>query len=316
MDFDLSDAQQHLLDRVDSVIAGVGGLERAFEVSRAAGYDQALDDALAESGIGVGAPLLNRVLIAQRLAELGLAVTWGSRVMMLGANPGSARGAFAVRDRSRSGLTRYGSQAAVILTLDGANATLDRPVGPVEPVASGFGFPYGRLDASSTLEPVTEPDGPRIDLAADAVSARDAWTLALAAELSGNATAAVRQAADYLTSRVQFGQPLAVFQALRHRIADAAVSAEATKWLVREAAFTADPHSIALAASYAADTAAQLVPDLVQMSGARSFALEFGLHVHTMRLDGLRLELGGSDRLAVAVLQGVLPEADRDHQRV
>jgi hypothetical protein len=38
------------------------------------------------------------------------------------------------------------------------------------------------------------------------------------------------------------------------------------------------------------------------MCGARSFTLEFGLHVFAMRLDGLRLELGGRDRLAGQVL--------------
>ncbi|OLT16459.1 hypothetical protein BJF78_14420 [Pseudonocardia sp. CNS-139] len=97
--------------------------------------------------------------------------------------------------------------------------------------------------------------------------------------------------------REQFGRPLATFQALRHRLAEAAVSAEATRWLTREAAATGDDRQAALAAWYAADTAAALAPELVQLCGARSFTLEFGLHVFTMRLDGLRLEVGGPDRL-------------------
>lgn len=303
MDFDLSDAQQTLLDRIDSVVERTGGLDRAFDVSRVAGYDQELDAALTEVALGADSSLLDRVLIAQRVAELGLAVTYGARVVMLGASPAPTGGAFVVHDQSRSGLVRYGSFAEAVLTLDGENATLGRPDNAVEAVVSGFGFPYGDLSSPR----------PALGVAADSLAhageptARDRWTLAVAAELSGNATAAVGRAAHYLTTRVQFGQPLSVFQALRHRVADAAVSAEATKWLVREAAFTADPHSIAVAASYAAGTAAQLVPDLVQMSGARSFALEFGLHVHTMRMDGLRLELGGSDRLAGEVLKAVIP---------
>jgi hypothetical protein len=76
--------------------------------------------------------------------------------------------------------------------------------------------------------------------------------------------------------------------------------------MVRDAAFTGDRIDIDLAVAYAADTAARLAPDLAQMGGARSFALEFGLHVFTMRLEGLRLELGGADRLAADALRSGL----------
>jgi hypothetical protein len=37
------------------------------------------------------------------------------------------------------------------------------------------------------------------------------------------------------------------------------------------------------------------------MCGARGFTLEFGLHVATMRLSGIRLELGSPERIAEAV---------------
>jgi hypothetical protein len=33
------------------------------------------------------------------------------------------------------------------------------------------------------------------------------------------------------------------------------------------------------------------------MCGARAFTIEFGLHTYTMRMNCLRLELGGIDRL-------------------
>jgi alkylation response protein AidB-like acyl-CoA dehydrogenase len=123
--------------------------------------------------------------------------------------------------------------------------------------------------------------------------------LALIAEISGNANTAIRRTADHLTSRVQFGRPLASFQALRHRLADSAVSAEATRWLGREAAYQDDARSVARAAWYASTTAAALVPELLQMCGARGFTHEFGLHLFIMRLNCLRLELGGIDRLGL-----------------
>ena len=133
--------------------------------------------------------------------------------------------------------------------------------------------------------------------------------MALIAEISGNADTAIRRTADHLTSRVQFGRPLASFQALRHRLADSAVSAEATRWLGREAAYQDDARSVARAAWYASDTAATLVPELLQMCGARGFTHEFGLHLFIMRLNCLRLELGGIDRLGLELSR---PAVDHD----
>jgi alkylation response protein AidB-like acyl-CoA dehydrogenase len=163
----------------------------------------------------------------------------------------------------------------------------------LQPIPSGFGFPYARLDSA-------EIGGTRLLDVGPAWSTR--LTLVVAAEISGNAARAVGRTADHIMSRTQFGQTLASFQALRHRLSEAAVSAEATRWLVRDAAYHNDARAADLAAAYAAQTAAQLVPELVQLCGARSFTITFGLHVFTMRLDGLRLELGGPDRLAGNVL--------------
>jgi alkylation response protein AidB-like acyl-CoA dehydrogenase len=81
------------------------------------------------------------------------------------------------------------------------------------------------------------------------------------------------------------------------------VSAEATSWLGRGAAFVEDPRAVLRAAWYASHTAASLVPELVQMCGARSFTVEFGLQVFTMRMNCLRLELGGIDRLGLELSQ-------------
>lgn len=44
--------------------------------------------------------------------------------------------------------------------------------------------------------------------------------IALCAQLEGLAAAAFRTTVDYMNSRIQFGQPLAEFQALRHRMVD------------------------------------------------------------------------------------------------
>jgi hypothetical protein len=293
VDFDFNRDQANHRHAIDALIASTGGIDRAFDVSRIVGYDADLDRTLLDRAIGAGADLLDRVLIAERLAELGLATTYGLRLVTLGAVEADT-GAFAVFDAQRSGPARYGSFASTLLRLDGESAQrLTLVPNATAPVSSGLGFPYAAPGAQGQAGIA----GPGL---------RDRWRLAIGAEIAGNAASAVSRIADYLQNRNQFGHQLSSFQALRHRIAEAAVSAEATRWMVREAAFTGNRIDIDLAVAYAADTAARLAPELAQLGGARSFALEFGLHVFTMRLEGLRLELGGSDRLAADALRSGL----------
>ena len=89
----------------------------------------------------------------------------------------------------------------------------------------------------------------------------------MAAELGGVAQAVVELTAAHLRERVQFGRPLAQFQALRHRVANLAVDAEATRWMAREAAYSGQARPMWLAAAYAAAAGAALSPDAVQAVG-------------------------------------------------
>jgi hypothetical protein len=299
MDFDLDDRQRALLARVDAVVTD-SGVERAFSVSAANGYDADLDAALYGALRGAALTPLDRVLIAERLAALGTATTTGIRLAVEAAIGGQLDEP-SVTVAGPTGLARFGTHAgvAIVERSDGVWAVA-LAAGHVEPVPSGFGYPYARMR-------------PEIIATAAAVAAldperwRESITLIRAAEVAGAAQAAVAMTAEQLRARSQFGRPLATLQALRHRLAEAAVSAAAGQWLVREAAYTMSARSIAVAAQQAQATAAALVPELVQLGGARSFAREFGRHVHTMRLEALRLELGGPDRLAAAVNAAPVP---------
>jgi hypothetical protein len=294
VDFDLSSDQHARLDAIDEVVEACGGLDRAWEVSRTGGHDAELDTKLGTAGLLAGSAPLDRVLVAERLAELGLATTLGLRgVLAAGELDGLPDGPVAVLDPGRRGPVRFGAVATSLLVLDGEDArVLDLTGGGARAVRSSFGYPYAEVRDSG--------GGQRLPGAGSVLRGR--WRLALAAEIAGNAVAGVARTAAHLRGRTQFGRSLATFQALRHRLADAAVSAEATRWMVREAAWSGDGRRGALASSYAARTAAALAPELTQMCGARGFTLEFGLHVHTMRLDGLRLELGAPDRLATGLV--------------
>ena len=301
VDYDLTEAQTGLLDSVGKVVDATGGIERARAVSRDDGYDHALDEQLELDVDLGGASLLDRVLIAERLAELGTATTFGTRVVLESAGISFPSGGVAVTSRFRRGPVRYAASATSVVVLDGVEGWLmQRALVSAEPVRSGLGFPCARID-KSTVEGGTPLRDPQ--------RLQSLYKLVVSAEIAGTAVAAIAQMSQYLINRQAFGRSLSSFQALRHRLADTAVSAESTRWLVREAGFSGEARDIDLGSAYAATCAGQLAPELVQLGGARSFAKDFGLHPFLMiRLDGLRVELGGDDRLAEAVLaHGAVP---------
>ena len=314
MDFTTTPRQAELIAQVDRVVEETGGLERV----RAFAFKQRLDIELERALAAVIHPgeltLLERVLIAERLAWAGAATTFGLRAVVLGdtvlantglantglanTGPAGARQGLAVVDRYRGGLARYAADAAALLVLNGDEANLvELAPGQVEAVPSGAGFPLGRVPAA-----LLESGRP-----VEARGLRARWALAVAAELGGVAQAVVELTAAHLRERVQFGRPLAQFQALRHRVANLAVDAEATRWMAREAAYSGQARPMWLAAAYAAAAGAALSPDAVQLWGARGFVYEFGVSNLIMRLQGLRLELGSADRLAESVLAAPAP---------
>lgn len=288
MDYGLSQAQTDLVHCVESVVQEAGGVERAVAVATQRDFDDGLETALRAAITVGGLSLLDRVLIADRLAEMGTATTFGLSAVVLGRDD-LPPGPLTVVHADRSGLGRYAHVASTAVVLSGGAARLCAlDPADVTEVTSGSGYPYGRVppDALVAGEPLDDP----------AAAAR--WSLAVATEIGGTAAAAVARTATHLRTRHQFGHPLSTFQALRHRLAGAAVSAEATRWLAREAAYGGDDRGVQLAALYARDCAAELSPDLVQMWGARGFAHEFGFSGFAMRLQGLRLELGSAGRVA------------------
>jgi alkylation response protein AidB-like acyl-CoA dehydrogenase len=163
--------------------------------------------------------------------------------------------------------------------------------GAAHAVPSSFGYPYARVPLG----------GATVDLAVDVHRVRRQRLLGLCAEASGSSAGGVAHVGNHLRSRQQFGRPLAYFQALRHRLAQAHVTAEGLSWLTRQSAWRDDQESILVAAAAAFDAGRDLPTELSQLCGARSFAVEFGLHVYTMRLAGTRLELGSIPRIAAGL---------------
>lgn len=291
MDFGLDTRQENLLMELERTVDSLGGANRTPELAAGRAYDAELDAALARDIPLGNISLLEGILIADRLAELGAKTTFGAQAVLFGDQT-IQPGGLGLSDAGRSDLVRYGTSVRWLLRFTGETAELiDLTEVTLEQVDGGLGFPLGRLPASL-------PSGIAIPIR----GGHSSISLLLAAEIAGASSDGLARTANHLKERKQFGKTLSTFQALRHRVAEHAVTASATRWLVREAADQQDRAKAMLTALYAADGAAALSPELVQLWGARGFAHEFGIASVAMRIQGLRVEIGAGDRLALAYL--------------
>jgi hypothetical protein len=141
------------------------------------------------------------------------------------------------------------------------------------------------------------------DISSDAL--RTQWRAALAAEAAGLLAAALQSVTTYVSERKQFGRPIATFQALRHRLAEAQVLTNGVYWLALRAAGTGDAGDAALAALHAQEAAKKVGYDFHQFLGAMGMTLEHPLHLWTYRLKLLTAELGGRGVQAVAAAEAI-----------
>ena len=149
-----------------------------------------------------------------------------------------------------------------------------------------------RLQADSVQAGATETLAP--DAWDDALLA---GRRALATELVAVGRAMLRLARDHALTRGQFGRPIAQFQAVRHRLAEAYVALEAGDAAVAAAWDTPDPMTAMLAKSLAGRGARIAATHSQQVLAGIGFTEEHPLHRYvkrTLLLDGL---LGSSTRL-------------------
>jgi hypothetical protein len=293
MDYDLGPSELELLARVGALVDERGGPQRLLPSAASGRFDADLDAAFA-GNVTSSAPRHQRLLVVEESARRGLPALPGPRLLVgcevLGEIPTRP---VAVADRRRPGPLRLPPTGALLLSFADDEAW----VAEVEPasvtsIPSSFGYPFAEVPIDEGL-PLPPGSAARL---------RTSWHLTLACEIAGTAHGALQQLTSYLRQREQFGKRLAKFQALRHRVAELAVSTDAALWLAREAAWHGGGQRAGLAAVYARELAARMAPELVQLSGARGFTLEFPLHLFAMRLEGLRLTLGSGDRLAREVM--------------
>jgi acyl-CoA dehydrogenase len=160
-----------------------------------------------------------------------------------------------------------------------------------------------------------------------ALEALDVGRVGIGALALGVARAALEHARDYARERVQFGQPLAAFQATRFKLADMAVRIAAARSLVRLAAEALEspssgnhppgdqdpegPSSRALAAMAkltASEAALWIADEAVQIFGGYGYMRDYPVEKLLRDAKGLEILEGTSEIMRLVVARDVLRE--------
>jgi len=140
----------------------------------------------------------------------------------------------------------------------------------------------------------------------------DAGLVLLAADGYGGAHRCIEMTAGYALERVQFGQVIGAFQAVKHQLADLATELEPTMALYWYAAHAFDhikeesSRHAAIAKAHISDIYDRVVRDTTELHGGIGFTWEFDLHLWFRRSMFNRGFLGDSTflRARVADLAG------------
>lgn len=291
MDLQCSAEQRAIVESVEAMCAKQAGAKRAIVLDRDAGYDYALHAALHDAGffdVVREASLLEGVLVAEVLARHAAVVSFGATGIVLAALKDTAPHTIVALFEGREATpSRFAQHASLALRLDGDEAVLcTLEAGQAQAVPSSFMFPFGMIPSGMKGDSLGSHSGAR---------ARDVARLALAAECVGAMDAALDLTVSYVTQRRQFGRAIGSFQAVQHRLAHAKVCVEGARLLTYEAACkNADSERVAVAAAHATQAARLVHNETHQLTGALGFTREHDLFVWSMRLQALRVELGGT----------------------
>jgi len=143
-------------------------------------------------------------------------------------------------------------------------------------------------------EPLGEPGAGAAALA----RTLDRAAIALANESVGAAQRVLEMSVDYAKTRVQFGQPIGAFQAIKHKCADMLLDVELAKSSASyaAAAVVADDPEVPVLASMTkgltSDAFRRAAADCIQIHGGIGFTWEHDAHLYFKRAKGSEVLLG------------------------
>jgi alkylation response protein AidB-like acyl-CoA dehydrogenase len=183
---------------------------------------------------------------------------------------------------------------------------LDGPIGDPVPTLD----PSRKASRASFAETATEAVGPSGDQTALWRRIADDAAVMLCAELVGSSEQALHLASEYAKVRVQFGRPIATFQAIKHKAAEMLHQLELARVGTHHAAWASDSDdpsreaAAAMAKAFAAEAAIFITGEAIQIHGGVGFTWACDAHLHYRRAKAVDLMLGyqGYQRQRVADL--------------
>lgn len=141
----------------------------------------------------------------------------------------------------------------------------------------------------------------------------------LAAEQAGGAAGVLDAVVDHARSRIQFGSPIGMFQAIKHQCADMLAAVEMAKATAHHAAGVAatvdpDPAELSMASAIAKAFCSEVYLDVatryIQILGGVGFTWEHDAHLHLRRAKSSEVFMGtpAEHRATVAELLGLSPQ--------
>jgi len=295
VDFDLDTEQQSIVQAIERLLERHTSPARSIQLLDAGRYDETLEAALTEAGFyelaasDAKTGLLEAVLLVEAVSRAGGVVNTGASAIVAAALTGRVLpGPVALVPMGERAAVRFAQHARTLLVDGGDQAQLiSATPALVAPVTNRFMVPLGRFTHPLPEgESLGEGSGERL---------RALWRLSLAAQALGAMRAAFELTLGYVKRRRQFGRAIGSFQVLQHRLSECFILLEGGRWLTYETAAKGAPaEACALAATYVLTGADRVFREMHQFTGAMGFTDDHQLHLWTMPLQALRLELGGA----------------------
>ncbi len=306
MDFDLTETQAEILALAGSIFAREKREADAWTQLGKAGLLDANDDLLAHCALLVASgaaaattPIHSVTTAALALAKLAPAIARGAMTVLAlhepdGADPYAPRTTF-----ERGTLTGVktcvpaGATHAIVSTTAGlALAELSATTVAREAQTSTTGAPHEQLTFAATPARAIGDEAARQWLL-------DTAAVGLCAMELGICETVLRKTAAYTSQRVQFDRPIATFQAVAQRAADAYIDVETLRVTTWEAAWRLAnglpaAREVAIAKAIAAEAGARVVYAAQHLHGGIGFDLEFGLARYYPLSKWIELQLCGA----------------------
>lgn len=188
--------------------------------------------------------------------------------------------------------TGAGKSTVFVVDPGGPGVTLDRQVatdGTVSATLTFDGFAVGADDVVGTVDGGAEVTATIVETG----------LAGLCAQQAGTCAAALALAATYTSGRKQFGAPIASFQAVAHRLADAYVDTEAIRLTALQAAWRLAAglpatEALAVAKVWAAEGGQRVVHAAQHVHGGIGVDTDYPLHRFFRAAKAAEVALGGT----------------------